>query len=858
MTANYVDAAGNAATDTAPNDSAKLSDVSVSITNGKAFSTVFGPGTAVDTVDATTHATNTAGGGGTVNTDFWRAEVINYSGSNTANREAYVEYGASFAQNGVTGTAYRINIVNIQGPVSGDPTKNYNQNAPIRFTSKVGTFTTMSFNWTDLQNTSKTITFFDANNSQISSTSISANGGTFNSGTLSRPASYFEISGGTLDLWNIDNVTVNGSSVPTTIVSTLASGDSVVSTTPTLEGTLTRALTTGETVHIFQDGVDKGVATVTGTNWTFGANLATGTASNFVAKVVNSTNVVEFESPSFALKQSANGVDAPVTVSITSATATTASSTTDSFTTSTTSADVNSLSTAFWDVTTSTGALARWVSSSSAPTNWVITGSELQIGVLSGNGSTNSSYNFAVKGGASFTGLSFVTGWGDVMRAASSPVVVTYLDANNNVVATDSFRFDQVTSKGSTYTYDSTTRNISFSGQATKFKVTMRDDNGFAIDDLTFKTSADSTPYSVGSGGTVLDTTPDLNGSISRALKSGETVEILRGSTSLGNANISVGSTAWSFTDTTGSVGSYTYTARFKSSTGGVLASSVFNLNIATTPLVLDLNGDGVQTTSISEGTQFDLLASGQKQHVGWVSKQDGLLAIDLNGDGQINSGAELFGDHAQLADGSLAKDGWSALRALDSNHDGKIDAQDAKFNLLRLWEDADGDGVTDAGELYSLLVKSSVEVHSNVAPVALNFSSDVAMDYNHSAIQADLAAGINSKAPAVLSFADEGFEEFAAMPVVAQPAVARSATELAIDQIGMGATDVEQATSTSTKVELKVASPDTLTMDSVTAETAKTDLPVSHDEQACALAVVVDPNQQLIDQTTLNSHHAS
>jgi hypothetical protein len=118
---------------------------------------------------------------------------------------------------------------------------------------------------------------------------------------------------------------------------------------------------------------------------------------------------------------------------------------------------------------------------------------------------------------------------------------------------------------------------------------------------------------------------------------------------------------------------------------------------------VLDLNGDGVQTTSITEGTQFDLLATGTKQKLGWVSKQDSLLAMDLNGDGQINSGAELFGDRTVLADGSRAVDGWAALRGLDSNHDGKVDAQDTQFNQLCVWVDANGDGVTDAGELRSL-----------------------------------------------------------------------------------------------------------------------------------------------------------
>ncbi|MFI3121810.1 MAG: hypothetical protein QX203_17715, partial [Methylococcaceae bacterium] len=92
-------------------------------------------------------------------------------------------------------------------------------------------------------------------------------------------------------------------------------------------------------------------------------------------------------------------------------------------------------------------------------------------------------------------------------------------------------------------------------------------------------------------------------------------------------------------------------------------------------PLILDLNGDGVQTTNVLDnGVNFDLNATGQKISSGWVSKEDGLLAIDLNGDGNIDSGAELFGTASQLADGSKAQDGFQALAALDGNRDGKID----------------------------------------------------------------------------------------------------------------------------------------------------------------------------------------
>jgi len=88
---------------------------------------------------------------------------------------------------------------------------------------------------------------------------------------------------------------------------------------------------------------------------------------------------------------------------------------------------------------------------------------------------------------------------------------------------------------------------------------------------------------------------------------------------------------------------------------------------------------------------------------VGWVGSGDGLLARDLDGDGQIDDGSELFGEATVLEGGVRAKDGFEALAALDTNLDGKLDAQDEAFASLRVWSDADADGVTDAGELRSL-----------------------------------------------------------------------------------------------------------------------------------------------------------
>jgi VCBS repeat-containing protein len=235
------------------------------------------------------------------------------------------------------------------------------------------------------------------------------------------------------------------------------------------------------------------------------------------------------------------------------------------------------------------------------------------------------------------------------------------------------------------------------------------------------------------------DTTPLLRGVLEAPLTGTQKVAIW--STTGGVAAqvnyATVNGVYWEFQLPALTVGTHTYEALLVASPGGVqLATSyTYTVVVGSTPLALDLNGDGVQTLGLDAGVQFDLLNTGKKVNVGWVSQQDGLLAMDINGDGAINSGAELFGEQTVLADGTLAKNGWEALAAQDTNADGTIDAQDANFNQLRVWVDADSDGTTDAGELRALADESitsislnhdnsSVQQNGNVVEMASTFTT--------------------------------------------------------------------------------------------------------------------------------------
>ncbi len=120
-------------------------------------------------------------------------------------------------------------------------------------------------------------------------------------------------------------------------------------------------------------------------------------------------------------------------------------------------------------------------------------------------------------------------------------------------------------------------------------------------------------------------------------------------------------------------------------------------------PLALDLDRDGIETIGANGTVLFDHDGDGVKTGTGWVGADDGLLVLDRNGNGQIDTGAELFGVDTVLANGQKASDGFAALRDLDANGDGVFNAQDARFADVRVWRDLDQNGTSQAGELFTL-----------------------------------------------------------------------------------------------------------------------------------------------------------
>lgn len=128
-------------------------------------------------------------------------------------------------------------------------------------------------------------------------------------------------------------------------------------------------------------------------------------------------------------------------------------------------------------------------------------------------------------------------------------------------------------------------------------------------------------------------------------------------------------------------------------------------------PVVLDLGGlgDRFALTDAANGVKFDIRATGHPLQVPWTAKDSAtaFLVLDRNHNGVIDDGTELFSNVTpQLP--SSSPNGFKALAQYDrpefgGNGDGVLDGRDAIFSSLRLWIDANHDGISQPQELHTL-----------------------------------------------------------------------------------------------------------------------------------------------------------
>ena len=157
---------------------------------------------------------------------------------------------------------------------------------------------------------------------------------------------------------------------------------------------------------------------------------------------------------------------------------------------------------------------------------------------------------------------------------------------------------------------------------------------------------------------------------------------------------------------------------KFSSVVSEFVAGDTLNASLYD-PIALDLNNNGkIDTLSLENGVFFDHNGDKIAFKSSWVNSSDGILVRDIDGDGKITSGAELFGNFTKLKNGELAKNGAEALKDLDDNNDGIIYSNDKAFNEILIWQDKNSDGISQKNELKTLR-------EHNIKSIDLEFLDD-------------------------------------------------------------------------------------------------------------------------------------
>ena len=138
-------------------------------------------------------------------------------------------------------------------------------------------------------------------------------------------------------------------------------------------------------------------------------------------------------------------------------------------------------------------------------------------------------------------------------------------------------------------------------------------------------------------------------------------------------------------------------------------------------PLLIDLDADGFQLSSVEDGVQFDLDADGRPEQTAWTAKgaDDAFVAMDVISTGKIENGRKLLG-------GLFGREvGFTTLQRLEEQTnpsggraDGMISEGDGIYSTLILWVDSNHNGTAEGQELKSLTSAGVVRMFVGVVGI--------------------------------------------------------------------------------------------------------------------------------------------